>query len=1622
MRKRFVKRLLGLSIMFAMTFTGAFGPMSSITSSAEENVEVEELEASEESEESKEAEEVEEIGELDETEETEELEEVLEDSGEPEEKEDEESEEEEKDELELELKSIVVNTEVTKLGQYPVSIDVTFENALDENISLSSENFSISANKSGWLASGITERDIPVAVESVKVSDDRTGITIYPDQFPDRYYYVPEYTVTCNYDGAEYFSFTKEDVTKTVTPVADEFKHIEDGGFSYNIYEPATDEKVPVVVVFHGFGDDENLYANRTAVEWAEKANQSKRPAYVIAPQFGGYSYISSAARERVYDSTKNLIDSLVQAGKVDAERIYITGKSFGGAAVFEFNERYPDYPAASIAMAPAVAYTNYFGGISDQDKIDAIKDNYLWIAQCEADSTAPYSGTVEVYDTLMAAGAKNTLFTTYSTEDLDSAGANGDYHAIETVVMEDERYADWLFSKSNKSAENDSLDYQVILPEGYKTSGASYPVIYVMPNDGLNSFSETALQQIQKTLDESAMDMIVVKVKLDRDDDPYSTVQEIIAEVDSKYLTLKDAKYRAVIGEEVGGYLAHALTYTDGNKKFVSSPKLFGLMASINGDYNSAENMWLDKLGDILSLSKLNNSTALKFYTYLSAASEDERAYSKNGANSIIKYFINNASAYGGFYTGYFGNADEYSQNFSIKNGEFDSTFEKVSVAEAVTGFNRRVTQKMVTGSLKLNPQSVVAAVEEVEAEYGITVSNAYNTFFGGKQSAMNVEIVMQNPDTGDVLERISVGDFNVSAGTKSGKINIPNIVKNVSTSVALVVTLQGTTFAVDTQDLVRVLDTGTAPEDQLIDFMGVWKVKPIADSAFKKSDWVDENGELTLGDYNSWGDGTPCITWWNGTNGVDRNFVGYAWYVREFEIPADFTRGTYQMPIGYLDEGDVTFINGVQVGQTGMTADTWQFESDQWDTYRSYEVSSDILNFGGKNYVAVLAHNKSGDGGWYKGHPGLYSQAAYNKLNSVPSELAEDEPTEMVKDAVEAQIAAMADGNLREFANTVAADYFQSGITKDRLLETVKSYGKAKVTDSEGTVFEAPNGLYLYQAKRTIKTQSGETISQDVSDYFVIKGKKALLYGEHDRFYTEYIDSANRAKALGSDKSTEKESFLVYLPEGYFDEANADKRYPVAYIFHQINSSSNSWKIDGINELLDKGIKEGKIKNTILVIPDSVPTSWWQGSWVDMVTEDIIPFVDENYRTVKDARFRFTVGASMGGSGSYNIGLRNPDLFSGIISYFGAINMGANPLNTARQQYEKGYVDYLRYYGQYFVCGNQDLYKFGVPAIELDELLRNVKIDHFFELEEGAHDSSFYKPYVIDSFNYMTARIPSVTAEEANSVISLAVKNAKVSNEKASAQVTVVVNDKMKDYLTTIPVSDFTHDTNPRLVVPVTVRLVDKNGVTVASATRRLEADDAFDKSVDFDLESYDISKNEEYTLVAAANLLDYPAVAAIKVNKKESVKPSTPSSEPNLNPAPETPASTANDTVAKIEEEKVPLAGETATTGTATAKPKPTGNKVVENTTEEEEVVAEEEPEEEVEVESQEPAKESDTEVSEDTSDDNTTAIEDAETPLAQAEDGGSINGMVVVGILVLLMAALAITIPLLRKRIK
>ena len=86
-------------------------------------------------------------------------------------------------------------------------------------------------------------------------------------------------------------------------------------------------------------------------------------------------------------------------------------------------------------------------------------------------------------------------------------------------------------------------------------------------------------------------------------------------------------------------------------------------------------------------------------------------------------------------------------------------------------------------------------------------------------------------------------------------------------------------------------------------------------------------------------------------------------------------------------------------------------------------------------------------------------------------------------------------------------------------------------------------------------------------------------------------------------------------------------------------------------------------------------------------------------------------------------------------MISFYGAINMAADPLSKM----EEMSAEALQSYRYFFVSGNRDLYKFGIPAIRLDRLLRDSQADHFFALGEGGHDSTFYLPYLIPAFSYM-------------------------------------------------------------------------------------------------------------------------------------------------------------------------------------------------------------------------------------------------------------------------------------------
>jgi enterochelin esterase-like enzyme len=71
--------------------------------------------------------------------------------------------------------------------------------------------------------------------------------------------------------------------------------------------------------------------------------------------------------------------------------------------------------------------------------------------------------------------------------------------------------------------------------------------------------------------------------------------------------------------------------------------------------------------------------------------------------------------------------------------------------------------------------------------------------------------------------------------------------------------------------------------------------------------------------------------------------------------------------------------------------------------------------------------------------------------------------------------------------------------------------------------------------------------------------------------------------------------------------------------------------------------------------------------GAFEDVVTKDLIPYIDATYRTQADREHRALAGLSMGGFQAYSIGLNHTDLFSSIGGFSGAGGgFGGAPLDT--------------------------------------------------------------------------------------------------------------------------------------------------------------------------------------------------------------------------------------------------------------------------------------------------------------------------------------------------------------------
>jgi endo-1,4-beta-xylanase len=143
-------------------------------------------------------------------------------------------------------------------------------------------------------------------------------------------------------------------------------------------------------------------------------------------------------------------------------------------------------------------------------------------------------------------------------------------------------------------------------------------------------------------------------------------------------------------------------------------------------------------------------------------------------------------------------------------------------------------------------------------------------------------------------------------------------------------------------------------------------------------------------------------------------------------------------------------------------------------------------------------------------------------------------------------------------------------------------------------------------------------------------------------------------RSSAIGGEVS-----YLIYLPQDY--QAASARRYPVVYWLHGLGGNQRGGAT--FVALLDAAIKAQATPPMIAVLVNGLRDSRYCDSFdgkrpvETVIVKELIPHVDQTYRTIGKREARAIEGFSMGGFGAAHLGFKYPELFGAVSIMAGAL-----------------------------------------------------------------------------------------------------------------------------------------------------------------------------------------------------------------------------------------------------------------------------------------------------------------------------------------------------------------------------
>ena len=210
------------------------------------------------------------------------------------------------------------------------------------------------------------------------------------------------------------------------------------------------------------------------------------------------------------------------------------------------------------------------------------------------------------------------------------------------------------------------------------------------------------------------------------------------------------------------------------------------------------------------------------------------------------------------------------------------------------------------------------------------------------------------------------------------------------------------------------------------------------------------------------------------------------------------------------------------------------------------------------------------------------------------------------------------------------------------------------------------------------------------------------------------------------------------VYTPYGY--ETNPKQKYPVLYLLHGAGGDEEAWTSMGRTaQILDNLIQQGKAVPMIVVMPNGNPGQQAAvtlglpesgrnfrdpvnaNAYVRSLCEEIVPFIEKEYRVIAKPASRAIAGLSMGGGHTITASTLYPEMFDYICPLSAAGSANDEQIQTLKKAGVKLY---------FLACGTSDFLYEGSQT--LDATLTKNGLDHIFFQSEGGHTWSNWRIYL--------------------------------------------------------------------------------------------------------------------------------------------------------------------------------------------------------------------------------------------------------------------------------------------------